>query len=77
MMSLSLKSQGVKKKYVHALVAECFLGNKPTGHVINHINGDKKDNRSTNLEFISRKDNGAHWAGNKLPYLRRKKTATC
>ena len=77
MISLSLKSHGVKKKYLHALVAESFLGHKPTGYVINHINGDKKDNRATNLEFLSRKDNGSHWAGKKTPYLRRIKSSTC
>lgn len=77
MISLSLKTLGVQKKYLHALVAESFLGHRPSGHVVNHINGDKKDNRAANLEFLSRKDNGSHWAGNTTSYLRRKKSSTC
>lgn len=47
---------GTNKKYfVHRLVATAFLGG--TGRDVNHINGDKGDNRSTNLEWCSHKEN--------------------
>ena len=42
---------------VHRLVATCFLPN-PNGHTqVNHINENKADNRSDNLEWCSAKYN--------------------
>lgn len=60
-VSLSRHSK-VKHKSVHRLVAEMFLGKHPTMEV-NHINENKTDNRLTNLEWITHKDNlnyGSH-----------------
>jgi hypothetical protein len=60
-VSLSRHSK-VKNKSVHRLVAEMFLGKHPTMEV-NHINENKTDNRLTNLEWITHKDNlnyGSH-----------------
>lgn len=45
-------------KYFHRLVAECFLDEN--GDVINHKNGNKGDNRASNLEWVSQKDNCQH-----------------
>jgi len=44
---------------VHRLVATSFLG-KREGRTVNHIDGDKSNNRLDNLEYISNKDNCRH-----------------
>jgi hypothetical protein len=46
--------------FVHRLVAEAFIGPRPAGMTINHKNGDKEDNRASNLEFMSHADNMRH-----------------
>lgn len=41
---------GVRKKYaVHRLVQEHFNGPIPPGHLVHHIDEDKKNNRANNL----------------------------
>lgn len=39
------------------LVWEAFNGKKPEGMVINHINGNKHDNRLSNLEIVTHQEN--------------------
>ena len=46
-----------KPTAVHRLVAESFLGDLPDQAVVDHINGNKQDNRITNLRIVSRTDN--------------------
>ena len=58
---LSLGNRKTLRRYVHVLVAEAFLGEVPKDFVVNHIDGNKKNNELFNLEIISRKENGAHW----------------
>jgi len=46
---------------VHRVVAELFLG--PAGDMhVNHKNGDKTDNRLSNLEYVTPAQNSAHAA---------------
>lgn len=42
---------------VHSLVAEAFIGPRPDGHEVRHINGNPPDCRAANLEYGTRSDN--------------------
>ncbi len=46
--------------YVHRLVWVAFNGDIPAGKQINHINGDKTDNRLENLEIATPRENTRH-----------------
>lgn len=50
---------------VHRLVMQAFVGDNP-GMDVNHKNGDKHDNRLSNLEWCSRKENMEHCSKNGL-----------
>jgi hypothetical protein len=49
-----------RRSLVHVLVAAAFLGPKPRGFQVNHINGVKADNRLGNLEYVTPKGNKQH-----------------
>ena len=52
------KYGGVRKVYlVHRFVWECFNGVIPEGKVIDHINGNKEDNRLCNLQLFTQQQN--------------------
>ena len=48
---------GNKMMTVHRIVAEAFIFNKFNYNEINHKNNNRSDNRVSNLEWISHKDN--------------------
>ena len=48
------------KPSIHWLVLNTFVGPRPPGHVPNHENGDKTDNRLENLEWVTRAENQYH-----------------
>lgn len=52
------------KKYltppIHRLIALTFLGPKPKGLQVAHLNGIKTDNRLENLKWVTAKENQSH-----------------
>lgn len=49
-----------KRFYVHDLMAKAFMNPDYSPFVVNHINGNKTDNRLNNLEIISQSANVKH-----------------
>lgn len=47
-------------RYCHRLVAECFLDKVEGKTNVNHIDGNKKNNIYTNLEWCTSKENAVH-----------------
>jgi hypothetical protein len=55
-----MKNGKQKQVFVHRLVATSFIGEVKEGFSVNHKNGDKKDNRLSNLEIVSQSYNQRH-----------------
>jgi hypothetical protein len=67
-LNCSIKNTGYKyikviinskrqNKYIHQLVAKSFLGERPEGLVIDHINRNKLDNNLENLRYVTIREN--------------------
>jgi hypothetical protein len=58
---VKLVRDGVRAKFsLHGLVARAFLGPRPDGCEINHLDGDKANNRPSNLEYVTHAENIRH-----------------
>ncbi len=45
---------------VHSLVAQAFIGTRPSGQAINHIDFDPLNNKASNLEYCTHNENFWH-----------------
>lgn len=55
---ITLRDDGkIQREYVHRLIAEAFIPNPDNKPCIDHINGDRTDNRVENLRWATQKEN--------------------
>ena len=54
------KNNKSKRVMLHRIIAEAFVPNKLNKPVVNHINGNKKDNSLINLEWCTQSENCLH-----------------
>jgi hypothetical protein len=68
---ITLCKKGIRKNYkVHRLIMESFKPNKDNKPQVNHLNGDKSDNKLENLEWATSSENSLHAYRNKLNYAK-------
>jgi hypothetical protein len=60
-ISINAQPIGCKTEAVHRLVARAFLGDRPSDeYEVNHIDGNKANNRVDNLEWVTPEENRQH-----------------
>lgn len=59
-LKVSLYGQGkALGAYVHRIVMNSFVGKRPKGKVVSHVNFNSLDNRLSNLDYISHRKNNS------------------
>ena len=53
----NFESQKRRTYAVHSLISQAFLGDRPDGLVVDHINSKRDDNRAENLRYITPREN--------------------
>lgn len=67
--TLILSKNGKNRRFrIYKLVAEAFIGERPKGFHINHIDGNKLNNHFSNLEYVTQSQNCKHAWDNGLNY---------
>lgn len=57
-LSVSMKINGVNaKRYLHAVIALTFIGPRPAGEQVRHLDGNKHNNCVANLAYGTARDN--------------------
>ncbi len=59
-VSVRMDQQKPTTRLAHRLVADAFIGPCPTGLQVNHKDGDRKNNRPDNLEYVTQTENNLH-----------------
>lgn len=60
-MSISITlEKGCLKRQVHCLVAKAFIGKRPIDMLVNHKDGNKQNNKLSNLEYATGSENVKH-----------------
>lgn len=49
-----------RRRYIHQIVLDAFVGPCPAGQEVNHKDGDKTHNRPGNLEYVTQLGNSQH-----------------
>lgn len=52
-----INNDGYKKTTIHNLVAKFFIGDKPDGFEVHHIDRNKLNNNVNNLKYVSKSEN--------------------
>lgn len=50
-----------KQVYIHRIVAQNFLANTEKKKYVNHIDADKRNNKASNLEWVTHEENTKHY----------------
>lgn len=60
-LRVQLYNKGSKKEfYIHRLVAFYFVKNPLKKETVNHIDGNKQNNKASNLEWLTKGENNSH-----------------